>query len=467
MKLCERGLNFVQIYDDMGNVRICSWTRDGYLGSLLDKSFEELYHGEIANRVRDRLIRGDYCECKVDDCPWLACNEMHDHMVELDDIPQYPDSLYLAYENVCNYNCSTCNIHERMKEANYSEIEQRYDKIEEALKDVLPHVKHIGANGQGEVFVSKRILKILQNWQPMAPKEECSVAIETNGSLFNRENWKKLENLGQYYLKVAVTVMSFDEYTYQSLSGTKLPISQVENNLRFIKSLRDSGVIDELEIATVVQERNFREMPEFVQKSIEEFGADYVRLRSFVPWGKKPIEEEWFTDVRNPYHPYYDEYVEVMKNPIFRNPKVHDWSGGIGTTLGEHPHRKRLNYALEKIRIQQKYILEKDEFYNSILHHIPLGEKVIIYGIGEIGKLLVEALREKYEIVLIIDNNYDDCKYEGIPVISMKKVKDFDIDSYIIITPLGDSGLIKRDLQNAGGWASKLIEISTIFSVCE
>lgn len=463
MKICDRGLNFVQIYNDTGDVRICSWTRDGYVGNLLDNSFEEVYNSDAAKQLRNRLISGDYSKCNVDDCPYLTCCDIKNHLLEIDDFPQFPDSLYLAYENVCNYNCITCNIHEKMLVQNKDEVEKRYDIIEKKIEKVLPYIKHIGANGQGEIFVSKRILKLLSEWKPIAPVEECSVVIETNGSLFDEEHWKQIENLGKYHLTVMVTVMSFQEYTYQQLSGTRLPVSKIVNNLKYIKSLRDKGIVNEFHIATVVQERNFREMPEFAHRCLEEFGADYVRLRSFVPWGKRPIEEEWFFDVINPYHPYHEEYVEIMKDPIFSHPKVHDWSGGIGTALGEHPFKKRLNYAIRKMQIQQHFIFDKDKFMKQFSLAIPLNAKVVIYGLGEIGKLLVCALREKYAISSIIDNNCRYKEYEDIKVLKRTEIDDSLLDAYVIVTPLGEQEKIESELLERGFDSKKIVRIIDVF----
>ena len=42
-------------------------------------------------------------------------------------------------------------------------------------------------------------------------------------------------------------------------------------------------------------------------------------------------------DVRNPKHPYYEQYRDIMSNPIFRHPKVLLWSGELPSSLGEHP----------------------------------------------------------------------------------------------------------------------------------
>ena len=58
-----------------------------------------------------------------------------------------------------------------------------------------------------------------------------SCIVLSNGSMFNKNQWEEIANLGQYNLHVAITVMSFEEHTYQILSGTRLPISQIESNL--------------------------------------------------------------------------------------------------------------------------------------------------------------------------------------------------------------------------------------------
>ena len=467
MRLCKRGLNFVQIYDDLGSVRICSWTKDGYVGNLLENSLEEIYHGEKANKLRNRLAQGDYSLCNVDDCPWLACGEIDDNLVEIDEVPQYPEELYLAYENICNYNCITCNIHERMLTTDKSELNKRYDMIEESYKEILPHIKHISANGQGELFVSKRIIKVLQNWKPLAPKEECSVSLETNGVLFDEKHWKLIENLGEYNLRVTVSLMSFDEYTYRQLSGTTLPISQIIENLKFIKSLREKGIVNDFRIATVVQERNFREMPYFAKRCLEEFNVDYVRLRSFVPWGKNAIEQEWFMDVINPYHPYHAEYVEIMKDPIFQHPKVHDWSGGIGTTLGEHPYKKRTEIQKQQLKIQQMYILEPSVFKDNIYNTIPIGESIIIYGIGYLGKLLMEVMSGEYDVRFIVDNYYEGNGYKNVSVIKEEELYSCKKAEYIIVTPLGNVESIVEGLQNVGFAEDRIITMERLFNINE
>jgi sulfatase maturation enzyme AslB (radical SAM superfamily) len=399
MKICERGLNFVQIIDAHGECRICGWNRDNLIGSVLDDSLYDVYHSEKAEKIRQQLIDGDYTNCPMDNCPYLANGSMEEHLVDIDEIPDYPRELYLAYEGKCNYKCTCCTSHGNMAEGRERDWEENYRKIKEQILPVLPYVKRISAHGRGELFASPHILEVLSEWKPVSPKEELSVSLETNGSLFNEKNWNKISNLGQYNLYVSITIMSFQEEVYQYLSGTKLPISNLVNNLKFIKSLRESGVINTLELATVMQEQNFREMPEFTRRCIEEFGADIVRIRPIMPGGPLPQSMQWFMDVRNPKHPYYQEYKRVMKNPIFEHEKVLLWSSDLDSTIGVYLGEKEkcvLNY-IDKI-------LSCDDLTKNIKTILSQHncEVISLYGMGRVGKLILrlcdaELVREIYD----------------------------------------------------------------------
>ena len=299
---------------------------------------------------------GDYSDCLIDACPYLSMGTINDHLIEIDDIPEYPSSLYLAHEEICNYTCTFCTSRVTWKKEPLEVRQAGYEAITEKLRPVLPHIKRISAHGRGELFTAKGILKTLSEWKPLASAEECSASLETNGSLFDAEHWKQIENLGQYNLRVAITVTSFDDYTYKLLSGTTLSVQQVIDNLHFVKSLREKGIINHLEIASVVQERNFWQMPDFARRCIEEFGADTVRLRPYLVHGSGDFIRDWFTDMRSATHPYREEYRQIMQDPIFQNPKVLDWGGGrdsqttdLLTFLMQHDRKKAVKFALKEL----------------------------------------------------------------------------------------------------------------------
>lgn len=403
MHVCRRCLDFVQILGN-GDVRLCAWNYDNVIGNLLKEDFYSIYHGEKANKLRKSIDEGTFEYCPVERCPFLANGTIKSELVEIDEVPEYPNEIYLAYDRTCNYRCTSC--------INCNPIPEDYKNntviIEKKLEEVLKRVKGIGANGEGELFACKSIMKLLGSWKPSFSADEINVSLETNGSLFNPENWEKIKNLGNYNLKVNVTIMSFEEGTYRFLSGTKLSVSNLEKNLKFIKKLREDNIINQLELATVMQEYNFREIPSLVRRCIEEFGADIVRVRPYQPWGARGIDMEWFFDVRNPYHPYYKEYERIMSDPIMQHPKVWKWANNLPSSLGRHPIEK-VNSIVDTYEL----MLEKTEVFSAIRKKLS-NKRFAMYGLGRAAKLLIRhGVMPDY----IIDQYIGENEYNGIKII--------------------------------------------------
>lgn len=428
MKLCRNAIEFVQVINDSGEVRICGWQKDGgVVGRLTEKSMEEIYNSTEATLIKERHIQQDYSNCNPNACPYVANDNVEDNFIELDELPKYPPALYLAYENVCNYRCVMCTIPECLSKADMVEHERKLNKIDDEIRKVLPYVRKIGANGLGELFASRHILQLLSEWEPIADASECSVVLETNGSLFNEKNWTKISNLGKYNVSVSITILSFDDDTYRELSGTALPISNLIDNLYYVKSLREKGIINVLELATVYQEKNFRELPAFAKRCIEEFGADIVRLRPFEPWRDADMKD-WYKDVRNEYHPHHEEFLEVMKDPIFKNPKVIDWGGGKKSGLGPEPYpwtRSRYHLVEE--------ILCKDEFIDRLKKRINT-DKIVIYGMHIVGRTLAAYLKSEFDIPYCIDRAMHGKSFTGIPIYGVNNLKDCARDATVIVS---------------------------------
>ncbi|MBO4909053.1 MAG: hypothetical protein J5476_07210 [Lachnospiraceae bacterium] len=450
MKICRRAIECIQVINDDGDVRVCGWLKDGgIVGRLAEQSMSEIYNGAHAKQIKEMHLNGDYSNCNPNACPYVANNEVDDHSLELDELPKYPPSLFLAYENVCNYHCVMCTIPDCQKKMDMEEHERKMDKIDAEIRKVLPHVRKISANGLGELFASKHILQLLSEWKPEADASDCSVSLETNGSLFNSNNWEKISNLGQYNLSVSITILSFDPVKYQELSGTSLPVDNLINNLYFVKSLREQGIINRLELATVYQDANFRELPEFARRCIEEFGADYVRLRPFEPW-RDPDMKEWMRDVRNEYNPYHKEFLEVMKDPIFKHPKVHDWGGGKVSGLGPEPYpRMRARYNLiEKI-------LNDNSFIDRLKERVDTGS-IAIYGMHLVGRTLVNHLRNDFDIPYCIDKAMDGKSFGNVPIYGTYDLRKFEKNTTVIISLDQNENAVK-DLLIREGYSSILL----------
>lgn len=404
MKICKQAL-YVQIIDGIGTVRACGWAGYYLLGNLRDNTLSEVYHSEAAKKFRQTLIDGTYDFCNEENCPYMANNILDSQIVEIDEIPEYPEFVSLAYDRRCNYHCTCC----------ISRCDDRLDpkmqeKIEQEVRLALPYVKTFSANGLGEFFVSDSMVKLVSEWKP-EDIQDAEFGLETNGSLFTRENWEKVSNIGKANLGVTITVHSFDNAAYQLLSGTKINVDKVVKNLLFMKELRAEGKINYLEIAIVVQERNFRELPEYIERCLTEFGADRVRVRRFLP--EKAMDEniEWFFDIRNPLHPYHQEYLEIMKDPIFNDPRVFIWTGDHLSNRGEIP--AKANYEVMRALFLTENIGKKLSDYLIEKGHT----HIALYATTDVGKALMKVLKGQDVVVdCIYDRNTCLNEWEGLEV---------------------------------------------------
>ncbi len=444
MELCRRAIEYIQIINEDGEVRVCGWLKDGgRIGKLLDNTMEEIYHSAEAKLIREDHINKDYSNCNPNACPFVANQDVYRNYIKIDEVPKFPPALYLAYENVCNYRCVMCNIHDCVKQSDVAEREKKLERIDAELSKILPYVKKISANGLGELFVSPHILKLLSQWRPLADPEECSVILETNGSLFNEKNWSKIANLGQYNLHVAITVLSFEEETYQELSGTTLPITNLLNNLRFVKSLRKQGIINHLELCTVYQEKNFRQLPQFVKRCLEEFAADEIRLRPIEPWGECDMDA-WLRDVRNEYHPCHNEFLEIMKDPILKHPAVRDGGGGQPSGLGPAPYIvTRARYHL------MEQIFCNDRFGQAVACEVKT-QRVAVYGMAVVGRALTSALKECYEIPFCMDRSMNGQIFMGIPIYDIHHLEELDKEVTVIVSLDRNEDAVIRLLEKVG-----------------
>lgn len=422
-KVCKHGLNDIWINDADGSVRICGWS-NYFIGKLTQNSLEEIWNGELANEFRESMLDGSYRYCNSSKCPYCANGHLDDMLVEYE-VPEWPGMCNLSYQAQCNYVCKFC----REKQYVSCECEaEKYKKIENEVKKMIPHLKTLFTNGAGEFFCSASIMNLINT---VELPSNLKIGIETNGSLFNEDNWNRIKKVGDHELEVMVTIHSFNEDTYRYLSGTTLSVNRVKENLKFISSLRKQEIINKFEIATVVCERNFREMPEFVKQCLQEYDMDTIRLRFFEPYSTMDLVTEWFYDVRNEYHPYHSEFVEVMKDPIFMNPKVWKWQGETKSLQAENPYvlEKRRGEALAELIVRERIGDALKKYFKQ--HSI---KKLALYGAAKVGEAYCKILKGYGIPVDVIFDTYaseevsDLCK---VMAPNEKMVQEYDL---ILIT---------------------------------
>lgn len=326
MKFCSRPYNHMYV-SKSGVTRCCSWATKLPLGDLSKNTLEEVWLSEASEKIRNSVEDQSYEYCSKISCPLLSNNSLPEITVETfkklteEYKSKPPTEFNLAYDFVCNHICPSCRDEKFVATKEYK---QQMIKIETEL---LPHLKHaslIMASGNGDVFSSKYMLRLLSKISPEDPN--CWIKLETNGSLVKR-NWPKVKHLEKYNMSVVVTPNSYEKDTYTQLSGGIDNLEMTLESLRYLAYLRKENRIKELKITMVIQPANFREVPSFIERSLNEFEADVVQLRPIMQWFQMTPEKHKQQNLMDLTHPDHREFIDIMKHPICQHEKVYHWIG--------------------------------------------------------------------------------------------------------------------------------------------
>ena len=79
------------------------------------------------------------------------------------------------------------------------------------------------------------------------------------------------------------------------------------------------------------------------------------------------------------------------------------------------------------------------------------GSPVVIYGLGNVGRVLTKQLSEKgIGQAYILDRNKPCNPYSDVKVYSLEESQDLDKDVDVLITPIRDMECIRNDLKALG-----------------
>lgn len=354
MKYCSRVYDYLYLDSYNGNAMICQWMnpQECSIGNIIESDVQDVWEGEKAQYFRNLFRDGCYKYCRLEACPLLANNQLPD----IKDTEEYenkcktsdrPLKINLAYDAVCNQYCETCRNSVFIPPKDYKE---KMNIIREKITPYINTAKEISASGHGDPFASPYMMDLLEGLQPIDP--DFKILLETNGVFFDEQHWERIKHLGKYHLKVVLTSNSFDEFTYKHISRGG-NFEKLMDNLKFIKTLREQNLINEYISSFVIQDRNFRELPSFIKRSLDEFGFDSVVLKPVYQWGSMPDDVFWFKDVLNPKHPYHKEYLEILQCPELKDPRVYNFGGDTMHPCRDYPVPRKVKKNF-KTKIKNK-----------------------------------------------------------------------------------------------------------------
>ena len=130
--------------------------------------------------------------------------------------------------------------------------------------------------------------------------------------------WDSLHKINPAMYKISISIDAANENTYRlNRRGGNFKI--LLENLEFIKKLRNSEDIKQFYLLFVVQKNNYKEMTIFVELG-KKFNCDNAAFSKIRNWGTYTKKEYSEIAVHEKSHPEHRDLLEILKNPIFKDP---------------------------------------------------------------------------------------------------------------------------------------------------
>jgi len=346
-KFCSRPWEFIEIGSAKGDevklefgfergmsVYNCcpSWIDNNLIGELkYDIDIESIWNGEKSQEFRKSILDGSFKYCNHKLCPYIQSEklinktdiknneygEFYKKIIEENLLySSNPKFINLCYDVSCNLSCPSCR-------KNFLFLNEKTDKVQFDLKlkffnkmmEYLYSCKEpvvVNFTGSGDPFGSKLFFDFLQNLNgDLNPNIE--IQLQTNGILFNKQNWKKLHKIHNLVIKTLISLDAGTENTYK-YTRRGGDWNTLMENLNFIYDLYQNNSLYYVRLDCVVQNKNYKELQEFVNIAPKfNFYCYFSRITLWTDtYTEKEFEEHNIFNINHPNH--LDFINEINKN---------------------------------------------------------------------------------------------------------------------------------------------------------
>lgn len=296
--------------DDQGDVWGCcpGWITKPFGNIINDENCYDNYYARI---IKLSYINKTFCFCDLKNCKYNHAKE-----IELDEknikleTDKKPKHIIISTDRTCNLRCNSCRkefyVPSKEQKEKTHLVTQKI--LETNWIDEIPFM----IAGQGEAFFSEEYLNLLKT-----DKHRKHLEILTNGTLFNEEKWKLIENKYDE-VSVGVSIDAVKKETYEKLRHGNFDM--LMKNLGMISKLREQGKIQFIYINFVVQKENMNEMIDFVELA-KSHNADTIQFTKLNNWGTMTEEEYKESSLIIDDYLVFELY-QILSDPIFKDEKV-------------------------------------------------------------------------------------------------------------------------------------------------
>ncbi len=316
------------------------------MGSLLSSDVGDVFNSEPAKAVRESILDGSFRFCHHKLCPhiqdgslpnkkdilekdrveWNGTNVAKERYKGIinNNIVEGLNPVFhnLCYDESCNLSCPSCRLN-KIFVGDGPRYERKMHIQNKIIKDLFltPHNRSCVVNitGSGDPFGSLIFRELLFN----VDGSKCpnvKINLQTNGVMFTPTYWDKMEKVQKNINTVIVSLDSGKEDTY-NITRRGGHWGKLMENLSFLSGLTKQKLIGKLRLDFVVQQANYKEMPEFIRIA-QSFGAHKAYFSLIADWGTFTKEEYEFNCIWKKDHPEFKEFLEVLNDPIIDDPIV-------------------------------------------------------------------------------------------------------------------------------------------------
>lgn len=330
--VCREPFNRLDIVYN-GDVLVCCglWLPK-VIGNFLRDPLDDVLNSKAVQKIRQSVVDGTYKYCNHFDCgPMIQGNMVKRDEVDDPNILKAireddyrvdgAQEILFSFDPTCNLSCPSCRVERITEKASVSEA--KMEAIEQKLFPILAKVKVLFLNQGGELFASKQARKILQ----FVNDDSCpdlELDIISNGTLFSEKEWGRFPGIHNKIRSIRISIDAATKETFEKLRrlGEYEPFLE---NMRFLARLREDKIIPHLKFSFTYQLDNFREMADFVRFGLG-MNCDLIIFDRLQNYGAFTHSQYCELAVHRPEHPRYHEFLDVVRDPTFRQAAVwHDF----------------------------------------------------------------------------------------------------------------------------------------------
>lgn len=306
---CSFPFTVAEIDEDGSVYGCCAAYSIGYsFGNIYEQTFDEIWNGEKAQKFRQQFIDEHFHYCDFNLCAkeWTEFTPTK--------TAEYPTRVQLNYDSTCTARCIYCR-----REPHATNPHKFDENLEDVILPILKNAKLVNVTALGEVFASPTSKKLINRITEKYP--DIKFYVYTNGIECNEEKLIEYKLIDKVEF-VVLSLPALTKATYDSivLGGN---FDKVIKNIKFLGELRKQNIINNFVLNFVVNSYNYKEMPDFVN-----FAKENNATVSFVKLNKHSGNDYIYDKiaVAEEFHPEYQQYLEIVKNPVFKQPFVNKTS---------------------------------------------------------------------------------------------------------------------------------------------